>query len=328
MHNTGIGKLRGLQQISRTDGFFVICAIDHRGSFQKMIEEEQNIKLNYKEMVEYKIELCLAVAPYASGVLLDPIYGAAQCIASGALPGNVGLLVSIEASGYETTAQGRLTTLLEGWSVAKIKKLGASAVKILVYYRPDVKELAAKQLDTLKKVANDCIKNDIPFLVEPVSYPIHKGKAISSDEKSNLVIETAKQVTELPIDVLKAEFPGNIKEGVDRGKLLYNCCQLDEASKKPWVILSAGVDYDTFKEEVKIACQAGASGFLGGRAIWQEALKFTDVQERINFLNTTVVDRLKELCEITVKYGKPWYKKVNLSAGMAANLNDRWYQRY
>jgi tagatose 1,6-diphosphate aldolase len=293
-----------------------------------MIEEELNVELSYKEMVEYKIELCLSVAAGASAVLLDPIYGAAQCIASGALPGNVGLLVSIEATGYENTAKGRLTTLLDGWGVDKIKKMGASAVKMLVYYRPDIAELAAKQLDTIRKVADDCIKYDIPFLVEPVSYPLKKRQELSSDEKSMLAIETAKQITELPVDVLKAEFPGIVTEDADKGKLLYNCCQLDEASKKPWVLLSAGVDYDTFKQQVMIACQAGASGFLGGRAIWQEALKYRDTIERIAFLNTTVADRLKELSEIVVRHGTPWHKKVNLSAGIADKLNEQWYQKY
>jgi tagatose 1,6-diphosphate aldolase len=323
-----IGKLRGLQQLATPDGFFVICAIDHRGSFQKMIEEDLNIALDYKEMVEYKIELCLSVAPYASGVLLDPIYGAAQCIASGALPGNLGLLVSIEATGYEDTSKGRLTTLLEGWDVAKIKKMGASAVKMLVYYRPDIKDLAEKQLETVNKVAKDCIKHDIPFLVEPVSYSIGKNKPLTSDQKAEFAIETAKQMTALPIDVLKAEFPGYLSGKANKEKLLLDCCKLDEASQKPWVILSAGVDYDTFREQVRIACQAGASGFLGGRAIWQEALKYPDAADRMEYLNTTVADRLKDLCEITVKYGTPWHKKMNMAEGMAKQLTENWYQKY
>ena len=73
-----VGKIRGLQQISTTEGIFTICAIDHRGSLKTNIEKEQEIKVGYQEMVEHKLELCSTLAPYASAVLLDPNYGAAQ----------------------------------------------------------------------------------------------------------------------------------------------------------------------------------------------------------------------------------------------------------
>jgi tagatose 1,6-diphosphate aldolase len=99
MHNISIGKVRGLQQISTSGGVFVICAIDHRGSLQSTLEKELARKIGYEEMVQYKLDLCSALAPYASAILLDPIYGAAQCIAGGVLPGNTGLLVSLEATG-------------------------------------------------------------------------------------------------------------------------------------------------------------------------------------------------------------------------------------
>ncbi|GAI15653.1 unnamed protein product [marine sediment metagenome] len=81
-------------------------------------------------------------------------------------------LVSIEASGYSGEKEHRLTKLLDEWSVEKIKRMAASAVKILVYYRPDLKQLANEQLNTVNTVALECIKYDLPFLVEPKSYPI------------------------------------------------------------------------------------------------------------------------------------------------------------
>jgi len=129
MNKLSIGKIRGLQQISTEDGIFIICAMDHRGSLQTMIEKEQLEEVEYQEIVERKLELCSALAPHASAVLLDPDYGAAQCIAGGVLPGHTGLLVSIEATGYQSDPQGRVTTLLDGWSVEKIKRMGGSAVK-------------------------------------------------------------------------------------------------------------------------------------------------------------------------------------------------------
>lgn len=331
MNELSIGKIRGLQQISTAEGIFIICAMDHRGSLQAMIEKEQVEEVDYQEMVERKLELCAALAPYASAVLLDPNYGAAQCIVSGALPGNTGLLVSIEATGYQSDPQGRITTLLDSWSVEKIKRMGASAVKILVYYRPDLAEVANKQLKTIEKVAQECLKHDLPFLVEPVTYAA-KGEDAESPEfaarKPGLVIETARQITSLPIDVLKAEFPANLKYESDKAKLIGLCQQLDEASRMPWVILSAGVDYEAFREQVEIACQAGASGFLAGRAIWQEAIQLGDRKERVKFLSTTVADRSKELAEIAAKYAVPWYRKLGLEAHQLAAISDNWHKSY
>ena len=331
MKKLSIGKIRGLQQISTVVGIFVICAMDHRGSLRAMIEKEQLEEAEYQEVVEHKLELCAALAPHASAVLLDPNYGAAHCIAGGVLPGHTGLLISIEATGYQSEPQGRVTTLLNGWSVEKIKRMGGSAVKILIYYRPDLAEVANKQLKTIQVVAEECLKYDLPFLVEPKTYPV-KGENTESAQfaarKPSLVIETARQITSLPIDVLKAEFPADLKYEKNKAKLLEICQQLDKVSQVPWVILSAGVNYETFRKEVEIACQAGASGFLGGRAIWQEAIHFGDKKERVKFLSTTVADRLKELAEIATKYAVPWYRKLGIEAHKLAAISENWYKSY
>jgi len=331
MSELSIGKIRGLQQITTTGGIFLICAMDHRGSFQKMIETEQTQKVDYQDIVEYKLDLCDALAPYSSGILLDPNFGAAQCIAAGILPGRTGLLVSVEATGYESQHEGRITKLQRGWSVEKIKRMGAAAVKILIYYRPDMKEVAAKQLETVKYISHQCQKFDIPFLVEPVTYAIKAENPESREyaiKKSELVIETARQTTSLSMDVLKSEFPAYLQYETNRSKLLKLCQRLDQASSVPWVILSAGVNYEQFRQQVEIACRAGASGFLGGRAIWQDALKIPERKERIGFIRTIVAQRLKELGEIATKYGTPWYRKMNLKAQELTLVSENWYRTY
>ena len=331
MKNLTIGKIRGLQQIANPDGILTMCAMDHRGSLRSMIDEESPGEVDYAEMVERKLELCSSLAEYASAVLLDPIFGAAQCIGRGILPKDTGLLVSIESSGYRGNKEQRLTELLGGWNVEKIRRMGASAVKILVYYRPDLKQLARQQLDTVNTVARECIEYDIPFLVEPKSYPV--GSEINNpqefaDRKGELVITTAREITTLPIDVLKAEFPADLGYKKDKSELIELCCQLDAASEVPWVILSAGVDFELFCHQVEIACQAGASGFLGGRAVWQEAMYIDDAQERVQYLSTVGADRLKRLTEIASKYAVPWYKKVGVVVHKLADVSQRWYQEY
>ncbi len=328
--NLTIGKIRGLQQLADNSGIFNICALDHRGSLKTILEKSRGAAVANEEITEFKLEICETLAPYMSSILLDPIYGAAQSIASGKLPGKTGLLVSVEETGYENTEAGRLTRLLPGWGVDKIKKMGASAVKLLIYYRPDLVDIAAKQMATVQKVAEDCIKFDIPFLVEPVSYAVGtKGtKEYFASRRAEIVIETARQITELPIEVLKAEFPTDMNVITDEGKLLDLCYKLNSVSKTPWVLLSAGVTFDMFKKQVELACKAGASGFVGGRAIWQESAEIQDKKQRMEYMQNTVARRFGELVEVNAKYGVPWYRKAGLELPNLAAVKEGWYRDY
>jgi len=263
--------------------------------------------------------------------LFDPEYGAGQAIAVGLLPGSKGLLVSVEKTGYAGDSTARITELLPGWNVKKVKKMGASAVKLLIYFRPDLKDVASKQLDLVARLADQCLKEDIAFLVEPVSYPIEEAGTSSkkfAEIKPGLVIETARQITTLPIDVLKAEFPADIKFEQDEGKLLELCQELNQASRLPWVLLSAGVDFDSFKKQVEIACKAGASGFLAGRALWQEGAQIRSRDERMNFFRNTAAPRLEKLAEIADNYGKPWYSRLGAENGKLAPVTEGWYLDY
>ena len=329
--NISNGKLRGLHQLADSRGMMTMCAIDHRGALKRSLNEENPDAVSYRDMVDFKLDLCQAVAPFASAILLDPEYGAAQAIAAGLLPGSKGLLVSMEKSGYTAESAGRVTTLLPGWSVKKAKRMGASALKLLIYYRPDLKDLASRQLDLVARLAEECIEEDIALLVEPVSYPVESdgesAKAFAG-MKPELVIETARQITALPIDVLKAEFPADMEGEQDEERLLGLCRELDRASRRPWVLLSAGVGFDLFRTQVEIACKAGASGFLAGRALWQEGVRITSRVERMDFFRNTAAPRLRELAGVADTHGRPWYAALGVEDGRFDAVPEDWYRSY
>jgi len=325
------GKLRGLQQLANAKGILTVCAIDHRESLRRALNEKNPEAVSYRQMVDFKLDLVGVVAPFASAVLLDPIYGAGQAIASGLLPGHTGLLVSAEKTGYSGDSTARITELLPDWSVRKVKKLGASAIKLLLYFRVDLKEIASKQLDLVGKVAGQCIEENIPLLVESVSYPTAAEKDNPEEffkKKPELVIEAASRLTALPIDILKFEFPADIDYEQDEAKLKSYCRELSEVSRLPWVLLSAGVDFTRFKREVEIACKAGASGFMAGRALWQEAARISSREERLNFFKSQTVSRLKELTRIAEKWATPWYVKMGSKDGRFPDLSEGWYMSY
>ncbi len=324
------GKLRGLQQISGSKGILTVCAIDHRDSLRRALNPENPAAVSYQQMVNFKLELCRKLSPFVSAMLLDPEYGAAQAIAAGVLPGNTGLLVSLERSGYKGSSTARTTELVPDWSVSKIKRMGASAVKLLVYFRYDLKREAQLQLDLVSRVAEQCLAQDIPLLVESVGYLLEgetRGSAEYSEKKPELVIEAARRLTALPIDILKSEFPADISYEKDEDRLKASCRELSQTSRLPWVLLSAGADYDIFRNEVQIACQNGASGFMAGRALWQEVCSIKPPETMVQFLKKTTVSRVKEIAGIANRYATPWYAKMEEGRRFPP-LPEGWYQDY
>lgn len=324
-----LGKIRGLQEIANPHGLFTITALDHRGSLRRALQPDDPKAVSFDRMVEYKLKLLEHLAPHSSAILIDPIYGAAAGLARGLISGDKGFLVSLEATGYDDADGDRLTSTARGWGIDKIKRMGASAVKILLYYNPG-SSTATEQEDYIKRAVEQAREHDIPLLVEPMTYSIpdgpKKGSAEFAERKPEMVIETARILCPLGIDVLKAEFPDDPNHETDESVMAEHCRELTDAAGIPWVLLSAGVDYDTFELQARIACENGASGFLAGRAIWQEAPGLPE-SEQDQFLSTTSADRLEALTSIANTRGRPW---TELYGELVASVDTSqgWQERY
>jgi tagatose 1,6-diphosphate aldolase len=325
-----IGKARGLQQVSNDLAIFTITALDHRGSLKRALAKATpDRSIGFNEVVQEKIRLTRALAPFSTAVLLDPVYGAGPCIAAGAIPPGCGLLIALEESGYDETEAGRFTKLTPEWSVEKIKRTGAAAVKVLLFYHP-ANEAAAHQEAFVSEVAKACAELDIAFFLEPMSYPFEPGVSKSDPmfaaTKHEVVLETVRRLGPLGADVLKLEFPDEPAHETDESRMREHVRALSEASPVPWVLLSEGKDYPTFQRQVEIACQEGASGFLGGRAIWQEAMTLARPADRDGFLARVAVPRLRILTAIAEAYATPWTDKFPSPALHASA--EGWHEVY
>lgn len=106
-----------------------------------------------------------------------------------------------------------------------------------------------------------------------------------------------------------------------------NCRELTETSPVPWVILSAGETFKVFQHQVEIACQEGASGFMVGRAIWQEGMTMPQAAQRDRFLETTAVSRLQILTAIANAYATPWKAKFP-DLGTGQPMEEGWHIAY
>jgi tagatose 1,6-diphosphate aldolase len=319
---SSIGKRRGLGQCSTIHGVFGILALDHRGNLRQILNPQSPELVTYEEIVAFKMEVTAALSPHSSAVLLDPEFGSGQAVTGCAISGTSGLIVAVEATGYEGRPTSRVSRVLPDWSVAKIKRMGASGVKLLLYYHP-LSELAVDQENLVRIVADECRKHDIPLFLEPLSYSLDPGRQkLSSDELRYVVTETARRLTPLGVDILKAEFPLDIKEESDEQVWLEACREISSASVVPWALLSAGVDFEDFLRQVNTACRSGASGILAGRAVWKEAGVLTGA-DRTNFLQTTATNRMQRLTGLCNAFGKPW--KVFYPS---FHLGEGWYKEY
>ncbi len=317
-----IGKYRGLQHCSTPRGALSLLALDHRNNLRNALSPEDPSRVSDEDLAQFKIEVTGNTAGAAPAVLLDPEVGAAQVIAAGALPRETALVVAVEATGYTGQPTGRESQILPGWSVAKARRLGASAVKLLVYYHPDG-EMAGEIEAFVKQVADDCQEQDIPLFLEPLSYSIHPDRAkLAPEERRRVVIETARRLTVPGVDVLKAEFPLDAKAVPDEGAWAEACAELTEASAAPWVLLSASVSFETYLRQVVVACEQGASGVAAGRAVWQEAVQLVGAG-RERFLRTTAYERMARLSSVCDALARPWQ-----ACFQPPVVESGWYHQY
>ena len=315
-----LGKWRRLQQTASERATFSILAIDHRGPLRRALQKNSSGQVPDHALTALKLDVVRALGSVASAVLLDPETSAAQCIASGALSGKTGLVMALD-TGSTGDPGGIGTGLIDGWGVDKSVRIGAAGVKLLMYYHPDSAE-ASQNEELVRTIGQACAQYDMPFFLEPISCsPDEKRGPLPSAQRQEVGVEAARRLVPLGVDILKAEFPVDVSQQPDQRQWREACEQLSAACPVPWVLLSAGVSYDTFLQQTRIACDAGASGVMVGRAVWNEAVTL-DPAARNQFLSREGRERMSFLGTLCDAIARPltdvldppttepdWYKK-------------------
>jgi tagatose 1,6-diphosphate aldolase len=325
--NIDPGKLRSLQRVTTADGFFLICALDHLSDFQELLDPDPKT-VDYQRTGEAKIEIVRSLASECSAFLLDARFGLAQVIASGALPGAVGLMASIEDEDYKPTTVHRKTRYRENWSVKQMKLLGIDVCKLLWFYRPD-SEVAEHQREVVRSLVRECAGYSIPLVVEPIWFPLDHEDPKSEAWKQRRVrgiIESAHEANSFGVDILKVEFPGYVETEEGRARAKEACQQLDAGVSVPWMLLSAGVGYDAFKTQIEIACREGGSGFMAGRSIWRDAASTHDPRKR-EAAAQDAIRRLSELTAVTRRHGRPFIPSLK-GDDLVRAFPEFWYEKW
>lgn len=327
-----LGKLRSLSRIATPDGFVATLAIDHPENYLAMLDPDWRA-VTSAQATASKLELIEALAPHASSFLVDPLWSMAQGIVTGSIPAGVGVITGIESLSY--TADGSFGTksaLRPGWTVEKIKTLGADGVKMVVWWRPD-----AQDADDVRRIVSglvtDCERHQIPLIVEPLWYPAPGQDPTSvqaREERVEVLVGAAKEFIDLGIDVLKSEFPGDLVDAPDDTTGEEAGAQAAQAidaacGDRPWVMLSGSGTYDVFRRQLAIVSAAGACGFMAGRAIWTGAVG-GDEASRAQ-AGQRCRSRLDECLAIVRANGRPWRQAPSVSR-VAQELTAGWHEAY
>ncbi|MEH6633068.1 MAG: tagatose 1,6-diphosphate aldolase [Halopseudomonas aestusnigri] len=336
---TSIGKKWSLRRVSDQNGLFKLASLDQRPPIEDPIakvlgtEGLTNNKLLQREVVNFKRLLIETFQSRSSGLLLDPSFAVPGCL--GALDARKGLMVSLEDPHSPKSSEGATrTSPIKNWSVGKIKRLGADAVKLLIWYRPDGPEsINQLQRNLVRAVGEDCVRYDIPFFLELLSYSPSNASSTKDtsqrlDSKADVVLKSVEEFAkpEYNVDVFMVESPVDAPNVPGVGNGDWNEVQslfdrLGVLASRPWVILSMGADMAQFHHIMTHAYKAGSSGYLAGRAYWLDALAcYPDWERMLTEINGSPLEYLDALNVLTDEKALPWHKVKNVEGCQEVTL--------
>jgi tagatose-1,6-bisphosphate aldolase len=297
-----------LDDIATDSHVFSIIAMDQRNTLRRMFTAV-GLDASDDDLRTAKADVARVLTPHATGLLSDPTYGVPAITAAGALAPNCGLLVAAEPA-ERRSWQGEPRTHRDPALDAQwVLDQGGDVYKFFVQMRgdrpapkPGEPDLVAETLAVCQEIIDDCRAAGVPVVIENLIYT-RPGEELTGQARQDAIIESARALNDLDIDLLKLEYPGS-PEGCQRLAEILDC---------PWAVLSAGVPFDQFTGIIQIATEeGGATGFIAGRSVWREVVSLTGA-ERQGFLTDVALPRLERLVEVAARSARPW-TEVNQAA--------------
>jgi tagatose-1,6-bisphosphate aldolase len=290
-----------LDDIANDSHRFSIIAMDQRNTLRRMFTAV-GLEASDEDLRTAKADVARALTPAATGLLSDPTYGVPAIAEANALAPSCGLLIAAEPS-ERRHFQGEPRTHRDpGLNAQWLLDQGGDAYKFFVQLRadrpapaPGEPDLVGETLAVCEEIIRDCRAAGVPVVIENLIYEI-PGEQLSGQAREDAIIESARALNDLDIDLLKLEYPGSAE----------GCRRLAAVLDRPWAVLSAGVPFDQFTEIIRIAAEdGGASGFIAGRSVWREVVSLAG-RERQEFLTSVALPRLERLIEVAARSARPW----------------------
>jgi tagatose 1,6-diphosphate aldolase len=326
MSKLSAGKYWGMRRLADDAGRWKMIAIDQRGPLMAPIAQKRGVsQAPFGDLARVKSLVTRHLSPHATAMLLDPNYAYGVCINE--MPAHTGLCLALEHHITRDQGGARLSDCIPDWSVEKIRRVGADAVKLLVWYRPDAPRAVVEQQQAfVRSIGQQCREHDIVLLLELLVYPMASDAlGYLAAQRNQLVINSLRDFAapEFGVDIYKLEPPASVSGVPDPQGAQASAVQalFDDMARhcpKPWVLLSAGASAADFNNSLVYAYRAGASGYLCGRAIWQSAFEcFPDFEAMDRGLATDSVRFVHAINELTDRLATPWTRHAAYADGPA-----------
>ncbi|EBY5789532.1 sulfofructosephosphate aldolase [Salmonella enterica subsp. enterica serovar Enteritidis] len=280
-----------IKDITRASGGFAMLAVDQREAMRLMFAAAgAKTPVADSVLTDFKVNAAKILSPYASAVLLDQQFCYRQAVEQNAVAKSCAMIVAADDFIPGNGIPVDNVVIDKKINAQAVKRDGAKALKLLVLWRSD--EDAQQRLDMVKEFNELCHSNGLLSIIEPVVRPPRCGDKF---DREQAIIDAAKELGDSGADLYKVEMPLYGKGA--RSDLLTASQRLNGHINMPWVILSSGVDAKLFPRAVRVAMEAGASGFLAGRAVWSSVIGLPDTELMLRDVSAPKLQRLGEIVD-------------------------------
>jgi tagatose-1,6-bisphosphate aldolase len=289
---------RGYQQICGDDGAMMVIACDQRGGMRTLLAKtpEEQAAISNATLGLTKMDITAHLARHAGCVLVDPICAVPGLVDDGVLHRTTGLLIGLDASGFDLTPEGyQISNMVDGITARRVREMGGTGAKIMVYLRSDMPAANTANMATLRRVIADFAQEDLLLVVEFLTYRLPGETVEDYKAKTAALIEGGSRLClDAGSKVLKIPYPGSPQA----------CANITAmCGDVPWAVLSAGVDHATFLGQVETSMANGASGVIAGRSLWKDCISL-DRSVTKDRLETIAVPRLREIQAVIARHFK------------------------
>jgi tagatose 1,6-diphosphate aldolase len=287
---------RGYQMICGAGGAMMVIACDQRGGMREVLAAtpEERAAISDATLGDTKIDIARHLARHAGCVLVDPLCAVPRIVDEGHLDRTTALLIGIDASGFDLTPEGwRHSRMSPGITARRVRQMGATGGKVMVYLRPDTPGADDHNIAILREVIADYAAEDLLLVVEFLTYQLPGESKDDFRAATPALIEAGSRIClDLGAKLLKIPFPGTPA----------SCAAVTAmAGDVPWAVLSAGVDHATFLGQVETAMANGASGVIAGRSLWKDCISLDRAVTRER-LETIALPRLRALQAVIARH--------------------------
>lgn len=274
-----------LPALQTTNGAYSLLELDYGPQLADLLDLDLTTENGVEITRRLLQDIANSVSSNVSGLVLDHIYSY-PIVNSPKLES--GVIFRLEQE--NTVDPLSLPSLLSNWGVENIKE-NYGAAKIELYYHPlEEKALEKKQL--IAELYDYCQHEKIAFILKLVIYD-PTGDDVNISSFQEIQLESINEFSK-SADLLILQYPQDALESAT----------ITAGLDIPWVSMLEGVDYETFKDSMRVAIENGAKGFLIGQALWQEIGDFKlkdgspDFEKIDQFIKNTLRDRMIELNRI------------------------------